>query len=184
MLIKFSQDTDVVWLRNPLTKLSLNETDDLQISVDKYFGSRRPEHNLINTGFYYIRSNNKTISLFDKWYSLKDNSTRKKEQDVLLDLLRHGVVTELDLRVRFLETRHFSGFCEDSKDVGAVTTVHANCCRHINAKVRDLTAVLRDWKRFKAALTKYPKAARNITRSFGWSRHDGCLNSWKPQTLT
>ncbi|XP_012473755.1 uncharacterized protein At1g28695 [Gossypium raimondii] len=177
-------DTDVVWLRNPLTRLSLNETDDLQISVDKYFGSRRPEHNLINTGFYYVRSNNKTISLFDKWYSLKDNSTRKKEQDVLLDLLRHGVVTELDLRVRFLETRHFSGFCEDSKDVGAVTTVHANCCRHINAKVRDLTAVLRDWKRFKAALTKYPKAARNITRSFGWSRHDGCLNSWKPQTLT
>ncbi|KAE8696916.1 hypothetical protein F3Y22_tig00110637pilonHSYRG00236 [Hibiscus syriacus] len=173
-------DTDVMWLRNPFVKLGLNGTEDLQISVDKYYGDPRPDHNFINTGFYHIRSNNKTIALFDRWYSLKDNSTRRKEQDVLLDLLRHGIVAEFDLRVMFLETRHFSGFCEDSRDVGAVTTVHANCCRHIGAKVRDLTAVLRDWKRLKAAVTKYPKAARNITGSFRWSAHDGCLNSWKP----
>ncbi|GMJ01222.1 hypothetical protein like AT1G28710 [Hibiscus trionum] len=173
-------DTDIMWLRNPLLKLSLNGTEDLRISVDKFFGDPRPDHNLINTGFYHIKSNNKTIALFDKWYSLKDNSTGKKEQDVLLDLLRHGIITEFDLRVRFLETRHFSGFCEDSRDVGVVITVHANCCRHINAKVRDLTAVLRDWKRYKAAVTKYPKAARNITSSFSWSPHDGCWNSWKP----
>ncbi|KAK8614776.1 hypothetical protein V6N13_068567 [Hibiscus sabdariffa] len=173
-------DTDVMWLRNPLAKLSLNGTEDLRISVDKFFGDPRPDHNLINTGFYHIRSNNKTIALFNKWYSLKDNSTRKKEQDVLLDLLRHGIITEFGLRVRFLETRHFSGFCEDSQDVGAVTTVHANCCRHINAKVSDLAAVLRDWKRYKAAVTKYPEAARNITSGFSWSPHDGCWDSWKP----
>ncbi|XP_039003057.1 uncharacterized protein At1g28695-like [Hibiscus syriacus] len=174
-------DTDIMWLRNPFEKLSLNGTEDLQISVDKYYGDPRPDHNLINTGFYHIRSNNKTIALFDKWYSLKDNSTRQKEQDVLLDLLRHGIVTEFDLQVRFLETRHFSGFCEDSRDVETVTTVHANCCRHINAKIRDLTAVLRDWKRFKAVVTKYPRIASNVTSSFGWSPHDGCLNSWKPR---
>ncbi|KAL1060315.1 hypothetical protein V6Z11_1Z108100 [Gossypium hirsutum] len=172
-------DADVMWLRNPFAKLSLNGTEDIQISVDQFYGDPRPEHNLVNTGFYHIRSNNRTISLFEKWYSL-NNSTWKKEQDVLIDLLRQGIVTQLHLRVRFLETRHFSGFCEDSRDVSSVTTVHANCCRHINAKVRDLTAVLRDWKRFKAAVTKYPNAAGNITMSFGWSPHSGCWNSWKP----
>ncbi|XP_039008782.1 uncharacterized protein At1g28695-like [Hibiscus syriacus] len=172
-------DTDVMWLRNPFAKLSLNGTEDLQISVDKFSSDPRPDRNLINTGFYLIKSNNKTIALFSRWYSLKDKFTRSKEQDVLLDLMRHGIVTEFHLRVRFLETRYFSGFCEDSRDVSAVATVHANCCRHINAKVRDLTAVLRDWKRFKAAVTKYPMAARNITSSFRWSPHDGCWNSWK-----
>ncbi|XP_022759471.1 uncharacterized protein At1g28695-like [Durio zibethinus] len=177
-------DTDVMWLRNPFAKLSLNETRDLQISVDTFNGDPRPEHNFINTGFYYIRSNNKTISLFDTWYSMKDNSTGKKEQDVLLDLLHHGFIKQLDLQVSFLETKHFSGFCQDSSDVSAVTTVHANCCRHISAKVRDLTAVLRDWKRFKAAVTKYPKVAHNITRSFRWSTHSGCWNSWKNTTLS
>ena len=173
-----------MWLRNPFEKLRLNETEDLQISVDNFNGDPQPEHNLINTGFYYIRSNNKTISLFDNWYSKKDNSTGKKEQDVLLDLLRHGIFKQLDLQVRFLETEHFSGFCQDSGDVSAVTTVHANCCRHISAKVRDLTVVLRDWKRFKATVTKYPKVARNITRSFRWSPHTGCWDSWKNKTLS
>ncbi|XVF73551.1 hypothetical protein PTKIN_Ptkin12aG0211100 [Pterospermum kingtungense] len=172
-------DTDVLWLRNPFAKLRLNETDDLQISVDHFYGDQRPERNFINTGFYHVRSNNKTISLFDTWYSERVNSTGKKEQDVLLDLLRHGICRQLDLQVRFLETRHFSGFCEDSKDVGAVTTVHANCCRHVSAKVRDLAAVLRDWKRFKAAVAKYPRAASNIIGSFRWSNHTGCWNSWK-----
>ncbi|XVE74144.1 hypothetical protein DITRI_Ditri11bG0175300 [Diplodiscus trichospermus] len=177
-------DTDVLWLRNPFAKLRLNETEvDLQISIDKLNDDPQPEHNLINTGFYYIKSNNKTISLFDAWYSKKDNSTGKKEQDVLLELLRDGIFRQLDLQVRFLETKHFSGFCQDSEDVSAVTTVHANCCRHINAKIRDLTTVLRDWKRFKAVVSKYPKAALNITRSFSWSAHTGCQDSWNDKTI-
>lgn len=173
-----------MWLRNPFAKLSPNGTEDLQISVDTFTGDPRPELNFINTGFYYIRSNNKTISLFDTWYSQKDNSTGKKEQDVLVDLMRDGLFGQLDLRVRFLETKHFSGFCQDSGDVSAVATVHANCCRHISAKVRDLTAVLSDWKRFQAVLTRYPNAARNITESFRWSPHTGCWNSWKVNKKT
>ncbi|KAL9303554.1 hypothetical protein ACSQ67_020817 [Phaseolus vulgaris] len=31
-------DTDVMWLRDPFTRLSKNETEDLQISVDAYLG--------------------------------------------------------------------------------------------------------------------------------------------------
>ncbi|XVE76816.1 hypothetical protein DITRI_Ditri13aG0010600 [Diplodiscus trichospermus] len=177
-------DTDVMWLRNPFAKLTRNQTKDLEISVDKFNGDPRPEHNSINTGFYFIRSNNKTIALFEKWYSKKENSTEKKEQDVLVEMLRHGIFRQLDLHARLLETKHFSGFCQDSNDIGAVTTVHANCCRHISAKVRDLTAVLRDWKRFKEEVAKYPEVAGNVTRSFRWSDHTGCRNSWINATLT
>lgn len=119
-----------------------------------------------------IRSNNKTIALFDSWYARKDSSKGLKEQDVLLMLMRQRLFRRLGLRVRFLDTVFFSGFCQDSRDVRVVSTVHANCCRSISAKVADLTAVIHDWKRFKSL-------PPNETSTFGWSRHVACKNSWK-----
>jgi len=174
------QDTDVMWLRNPFSRLGIyNESVDLQISTDWFNGDPHSEKNAINTGFYYIRSNNKTISLFDAWYGRKDNSTGKKEQDVLFDIMKAGMFGQLGLQARFLDTVYFSGFCTDSKDINAVITVHANCCRSINAKVKDLTAVLRDWKKFKATTAKAAAVHSNITVPFSWTGHFGCWESWK-----
>lgn len=164
-------DTDVMWLRNPFKKLSKNETEDLQISTDSYLNDPWSEKHQINTGFYFARSNNKTISLFEIWYGMKDNSTGKKEQDVLLDLIGGGIIGHLGLKVRFLDTLYFSGFCQDSKDFRAVTTVHANCCRSIAAKVADLKAVLHDWKQFK-------RLEANSTVNINWTSHQWCLKSW------
>ncbi|KAJ6344474.1 hypothetical protein OIU76_006066 [Salix suchowensis] len=66
-----------MWLRNPLSRLSIhNESVDLEMSTDHFNGDPRSE---INTGFYYIRSNSKTVSLFDAWYGRKDNSTSQKK---------------------------------------------------------------------------------------------------------
>ncbi|KAG6628509.1 hypothetical protein I3843_14G019900 [Carya illinoinensis] len=174
-------DTDVMWLRNPFLRLSKNESEDLQISTDVFLGDPLPEKQLINTGFYYVRSRNKTIAMFDKWYTMKENSTGQKEQDVLLNLMQAGgIIRELNLSVRFLDTLYFSGFCQNSKDFRAVTTVHANCCRSINAKVKDLKVVLRDWKRFKK-ISSYKRLA-NVTANLVWSGHFGCWNSWRVRT--
>ncbi|KAM7260896.1 hypothetical protein ACFE04_026371 [Oxalis oulophora] len=158
--------------------------EDLHASVDVYFGDKDTRcQKFVNTGFYYIKSNNKTIALFDKWYSMKDNSTGKKEQDVFADLMLEGFVNRLNMSVRFLDNNQFSGFCHDSKDVGLVKTVHANCCPHINAKLRDLTAVLRDWKRYKKVVSHRPSLARNnvtsnVALNFTWTGHHGCQKSW------
>ncbi|XP_022735478.1 uncharacterized protein At1g28695-like [Durio zibethinus] len=174
-------DTDILWLRNPFAKLSRDQTVDLQISLDSSSDDpARPEDNLVNTGFFFIRSNNKTISLVDTWYSQKDiNPTGKHDQHVMRDLMHSGLFNQLGLQVRFLDTRHFSGFCEDSHDVAAVTTMHANCCRFMKAKFSELTKVLREWKQFKATVTEHPEVAGDITRGFKWSTHTECENSWK-----
>ncbi|TYJ04650.1 hypothetical protein E1A91_A12G106500v1 [Gossypium mustelinum] len=172
-------DIDVMWLRNPFLRLSPLEEADLEISVDTFNDDPRPENKYINTGFYYIRSNSKTISLFHTWYSQKNNSTGKKEQDVLQDLIRGGLLQKLNLKVKFLETRYFSGFCQDSKDITAVTTMHANCCRNSKAKFRDLTTALRDWKQFKAAVFQHPEIIDRIGLDFKWTAHTECLNSWQ-----
>ncbi|KAJ6339418.1 hypothetical protein OIU77_007394 [Salix suchowensis] len=164
-------DTDVLWLRNPFQRLSFNENIDLQISTDRFDGDQWSQRNPLNTGFYMIRSNNKTVQLFDLWYSRREDSIGQKEQDVLDGMLHGEVLKNLDLRVRFLNTLYFSGFCQDSKDIRAVTTVHANCCRTMSAKVADLSAVLDSWKRFK-------RSAANETSTFGNLRHAACAHSW------
>ncbi|XP_034203873.1 uncharacterized protein At1g28695-like [Prunus dulcis] len=167
-------DIDVMWLRNPFPRLiSFNESIDLQISTDSFNGDQLSEANPINTGFYMVRSNNRTISLFEKWYAQKNYSTKLKEQDVLNGMMKEGVFRELGLSVRFLDTRYFSGFCEVSRDFKAVTTVHANCCRTIGAKVVDLTAVVHDWKRFKSLSNS------NSTLTLKWTNHVACNRSWK-----
>ncbi|KAI8540234.1 hypothetical protein RHMOL_Rhmol09G0246600 [Rhododendron molle] len=148
-------DTDVMWLRNPFSRLNLNETFDLQISTDKFNGKERSKANQINTGFYMIRSNNKTIALFNSWYARKDNSTGMKEQDVLQTLMKERAFRDLRLSVRFLDTLYFSGFCQDSKDVRAV-------------RLREE----REGKRFKRDST-------NETLTLGWSYHTACKHAWK-----
>lgn len=159
----------MLWLRNPFPHLSGNQSLDLQISTDHFNGDEWSEANPINTGFYMIRSNNKTIALFDKWYAKKDNSTGLKEQDVLQNLIREGEIQNLGLNLRFMDTLYFSGFCQNSRDVKAVVTVHSNCCRKISAKMADLIEVIHDWKRFLS----------NETLSFQWTPHDHCRDSWK-----
>ncbi|KAI3720894.1 hypothetical protein L2E82_31892 [Cichorium intybus] len=163
-------DMDVLWLRNPFPRLE-DESLDLQISVDKFNGDQWSEHHRINTGFYMIRSNNKTIALYNEWYGGKDSSVGKKEQDVLLELMRGGAFERLGLRVRFLDTVFFSGFCQNSEDAKKVCTVHANCCRGIKAKESDLIEVIHDWNRFKAL-------SDDEILDFQWSDHRACRHSW------
>nr|GMD10472.1 Nucleotide-diphospho-sugar transferase protein [Ipomoea batatas] len=169
------KDSDVLWLRNPFPRLSdLNETLDLQISTDMFNGNERSESNPINTGFYMVRSNKRTMALFNSWYGMKNSSNGKKEQDVLNQLISQGVLSELGLKVKFLNTQFFSGFCQVSRDVKSVVTVHANCCRTITAKLADLTAVIHDWHKFKSF-----SGDANQTAAFRWSPHDRCADSWK-----
>ncbi|KAK9749138.1 hypothetical protein RND81_02G104800 [Saponaria officinalis] len=147
-------DVDMIWLRNPFTILTTNTTQDLDIQFSLDSKNTTFTINRVNTGFYYVKSNNKTISLFKKWYDMKDMSrNRVKDQDILQLLTWQGVFTDLDINVRFLETELFSGFCHNNFDFRFVFTVHANCRLDIRVKVADLVQVLRDWNSF------------NVTRS-------------------
>lgn len=161
-----------MWLRNPLPRLlSADETIDFQISTDRFNGDEWSIRNPINGGFYAVKSNNKTIALLDRWYGRR-NSSAAHEQEALHRMMHEGVLGELGIRVRFLDTRYFSGFCQDSRDMKAVITVHANCCRTVKAKVTDLMAVLRVWKMFK-------RATANESLTYAWPKHLACMNSWK-----
>ncbi|XP_068649605.1 uncharacterized protein At1g28695-like [Aristolochia californica] len=167
-------DTDVMWLRNPFTELG--QEGDFQISCDKFNGRAVNTTNPINTGFYYARSCNKTITLFDMWYSARNNYTGMKEQDVLEDMISRGVLEELGVKMRYLDTRYFSGFCQNSRNLRQVITMHANCCRTINAKLLDLRIVIEDWEIIKSS-------GSNPTMPIRWHQHNRCKMSWKIPTI-
>ncbi|XP_059313045.1 uncharacterized protein At1g28695-like [Lycium ferocissimum] len=181
-------DTDVMWLRNPFLMLNKTNKLDLQMSTDLFNGHPFSNSNSINTGFYHVRSNAKTISLFEIWYVMRRNSKGMKEQDVLAKLIREDVTKELGLRIKFLDTLHFGGFCSNNKHVKLVVTVHANCCRSIEAKVADLKNVLMDWKRFKKGHVAAGHEERNntstIKNSFKWSKPISCVKSWHVRNST
>ncbi|RWV86116.1 hypothetical protein GW17_00052022 [Ensete ventricosum] len=137
-------DMDVMWLRNPFSQL-YRDGEDLQMSSDHYYGNPFDNSNF-NTGFYFVTANNKTVALFNEWYAWRNNSKGMKDQDVLQKMKKEGAFTRLGLKVRYLETTYFSGFCQMSQDFRKVITVHANCCVSMKAKLIDLRSVLEAWK--------------------------------------
>ncbi|KAL5219219.1 hypothetical protein ABZP36_019903 [Zizania latifolia] len=165
-------DLDVMWLRNPLPRLEYRaEQEDLLISADNFNG--RPDDyagNELNTGFFFVASNNRTAALFDEWHAAREVSAGMKEQDVLNEMKRHGALRRFGVRARILDTARFSGFCEDSRDAREVATVHANCCRTMRAKVADLNAVLAVARR---------RLNGEAPSELRWPAHLECAKSWR-----
>ncbi|MQL82450.1 hypothetical protein Taro_014918 [Colocasia esculenta] len=157
-------DMDVLWLRSPFAKLS-KEGEDMQFSCDAYNGRPFDESNPINTGFYFAAPGNGTVRLFDEWYAARNRSAGKKEQDVLGEMKAGGAFRRLGMKVRFLDVRHFAGFCRGGGP-GEARTMHANCCRTVKAKLDDLTLLLDDWVRY------------NGTTPESWTQHRACSQSW------
>lgn len=158
-----------MWLRNPFPRLDLVDgAEDLLISSDKFNGVARDYvGNELNTGFFFVASNGRTVALFDRWHAARRASPGMKEQDVLNAMKRRGAFRRLGVRARVLDTARFSGFCQDSRDAAQVATVHANCCRTKRAKVADLRAVLRTAGRL------------NMTaEGLRWPPHSECVKSW------
>ena len=159
----------MIWLKNPFPSLNRTGAEDLLVSSDRFNG--RPHDylgNELNTGFFFVATSNRTVALFDEWHAARSQSAGMKEQDVLNRMKRRGAFGRLGVRARVLDTKRFSGFCQDSRDARQVATVHANCCRTMRAKVADLKAVL--------------DAARRLNRTtteVRWPAHSECAKSWR-----
>ena len=134
------QDADIMWLRNPLGRLA--EHADIQMTYDKYNGNPLDVKNEANTGFMYIRSNERTISFYRYWYLSRCFFPGQKQQDVLNILKFRRQFAGRGMKFMFLETKYFGGFCERSPDLNDVYTMHANCCKGLKAKLIDLRKAL------------------------------------------
>ncbi|CAL4953002.1 unnamed protein product [Urochloa decumbens] len=79
-------------------------------------------------------------------------------------LIKHELAaSDLGVRIRFLDTARFAGFCRIyHNDMGAACTMHTNCCFGLENKLYDLREVLGQWRNY-TALTPQQKTSRKFT---------------------
>jgi len=166
-------DADIMWLRNPLGRLA--EDADIQVTCDKYNGNPLSVKNNANTGFMYVRSNERTISFYRYWYLSRRFFPGQKEQDVFNFLKYRSGFARRGMKFMFLETKYFGGFCNRSQDMDDVYTMHANCCKGLKAKLIDLRNALDDWVEYRN-----PTVNSSSPNLGEWRPAVACLNSWWP----
>lgn len=135
-----------MWLRDPFPRFF--KEADFQIACDSFNGNSYDLHNKPNGGFTYVRSNDRTISFYKFWYFSRRAFPKLHDQDVLNRIKFDPFVKRIGLKMRFLDTAYFGGFCQPSRDLHKVCTMHANCCVGLNNKINDLAILLQDWTKF------------------------------------
>ncbi|XP_040997570.1 uncharacterized protein At4g15970-like [Juglans microcarpa x Juglans regia] len=164
-------DTDIMWLRDPFQHFYSEA--DFQIACDQFYGNSYDLNNRPNGGFNFVKSNNRTIQFYKFWYTSREAYPGKHDQDVLNMIKGDPFITNIGLKMRFLDTANFGGFCEPSRDLNRVCTMHANCCIGLENKVHDLRILLEDWKKYMSLLP-------NMTASppSSWSVPQDCRASF------
>lgn len=140
------QDADIMWLRNPFPHF-YSDTD-FQISCDRYEGNPSDMKNAPNGGFNYVKSSTRTIKFYKFWYKSRERYPGNHDQDVLNNIKYDPFIKKIGLEIKFLDTAYFGGFCEPSKDLNLVCTMHANCCAGLDNKIHDLKILLDDWRNY------------------------------------
>ncbi|CAL5025770.1 unnamed protein product [Urochloa decumbens] len=93
-----------------------------------------------------------------------------------LDFLRLVLEKGIGLTIKFLSTKYFGGFCEPSRDLNEVCTMHANCCIGLRSKIHDLSIMMEDWRSY---LSLPPNLKR--LRTSAWRVPQNCsLSSSHP----
>jgi len=142
------QDTDIMWLRDPFKRFYKDA--DFQIACDFFNGNSYDLNNYPNGGFNYVKSSSRTIRFYKFWFNSRSAYPKLHDQDVLNRIKKNSFISDMKLKIRFLSTDYFGGFCQHAKDFNKVSTMHANCCVGLENKVSDLKILLEDWKKYVA----------------------------------
>ncbi|KAL9232000.1 hypothetical protein vseg_007150 [Gypsophila vaccaria] len=139
-------DTDAMWFRNPFPQFI--PYSDIQTSCDMFNGQQFNLTNFPNNGFVYVRSNPRTIKFYKFWVSSRHTYPGLHEQDVFNKIKDGPFAKAIRVRIRFLDTDYFGGYCSPSKDFSKVCTMHANCCIGLDRKIVDLHTTIEDWNNY------------------------------------
>uniref|UniRef100_A0A0D9V9M2 Nucleotide-diphospho-sugar transferase domain-containing protein n=1 Tax=Leersia perrieri TaxID=77586 RepID=A0A0D9V9M2_9ORYZ len=167
-------DCDMVLFRDPFRHINLYA--DMTTSSDDYSTARSPLSNPLNTGFYYMKATNRSISMIRYWQAARPRFPNSHDQAVFGNI-KHELVAKLDARIEPLDTVYFAGFCEYHDDFARIVTMHADCCIGLDTKVHDLRGIIADWRNYTGLSLEeekkggfkwtYPKRCRD---SIGWRK--------------
>ena len=164
-----------MWFRDPFPHFYPN--GDFQIACDRFNGNSKDINNWPNGGFMYVKSNNQAKIFYQFWYSSRLKYPGINDQDILNMIKHDPLINKIGLTMRFLDTAYIGGFCERSKDLNRVCTMHANCCAGLGNKIHDLGIMLDDWRRYKSF------TANNKSKSSSWTVPQKCRYVHKSKNI-
>ncbi|KAJ1394958.1 Nucleotide-diphospho-sugar transferase [Sesbania bispinosa] len=167
-------DADIMWFRDPFPRF--HHDADFQIACDHFTGNFDDVENRPNGGFNFVKSNNRSIEFYKFWYSSQETYPGYHDQDVLNFIKVDPFITDIGLKMKFLDTANFGGLCEPSRDLNQVCTMHANCCYGMDSKLHDLRIMLQDWRHY---LTLPPSLKRLSVVS--WRVPQKCRSHGSPE---
>ncbi|XP_072973568.1 uncharacterized protein At4g15970-like isoform X1 [Typha angustifolia] len=142
-------DVDIMWFRNPLRYISVYA--DLTLASDNFTGDPEDwKNNAPNTGLVYIKSTKKNAEMLKYWHRARERFPPINEQ-LVFDYIKHELVGMFNLRIQFVDTAYWGGFCQPKKDFNKICTFHGTCIIGLEAKLHYLRIVLEEWKRFIAS---------------------------------
>ncbi|XP_078444554.1 uncharacterized protein At4g15970-like [Wolffia australiana] len=160
-------DADVIWFRDPMPVF--HPEGDVQMSCDYFNGNPDYLSNTLNTGFKYVRSNEKTRRFYKYWYESRKAHPGMHDQEVFNLIKGDQYVREIGLRFKLIPTVYFSGICQPSRDFNRVCTMHANCCIGLQHKLNDMRVMLEDWRMYRVL-----KEMLNSTHQSRWRVPQKC----------
>jgi hypothetical protein len=160
-----------MWFRDPFPHLS--EEADFQIACDHFNHDPHDINNLPNGGFVYVRSNARTVGFYQYWFESRLLHPKQHDQDVFNYIKTTRQFRGYNMKIEFLDTKYFGGFCEVSQDMSQVCTMHANCCTGLPRKIFDLKLTMADWSQYQS-LTAEQKRDQRVF----WQAPKECLHSF------
>ncbi|CAL4959726.1 unnamed protein product [Urochloa decumbens] len=163
-------DVDVAWFRNPLVHITM--AADITTSSDFYFGDPDDLGNYPNTGFIYFKATPRNVRAMAYWHAARRRFPENHDQFVFNEIKRELAGGEVGVRIRFIDAKDVSGFCQLGRDLNRIATVHMTCCVGLENKLFDLKRVVEDWKRYMA----HPLWERRMGK-IGWRFEGGrCIH--------
>lgn len=141
------QDADVMWLRNPIPQV--DGLKPITVACDVHPGDLQSINNIMDGGFYYVRSNRVTSKYF-KYRELRRILYTNSQDRSLCEetVVNRELFKTLELRFTYMERNLYGRFCQQNINTSTIHTLRANCCDDTESKVHDLKLLLEDWKNF------------------------------------
>ncbi|KAK6928520.1 Nucleotide-diphospho-sugar transferase [Dillenia turbinata] len=158
-------DADVMWFRSPLRHFIPGI--DITTSRNYYTDGVGNRIERADGGIMHVWTNDRSINFYKYADVLRHLYPDLNEQTIFESTLE----ATGDMRVEYVDTDYFGGFCQPSKDISKVSTMQANCCENTEKKVHDLRLLLDEWKNYTALPPEGREAAKS---SFSWKAPERC----------
>ncbi|KAE8697095.1 hypothetical protein F3Y22_tig00110633pilonHSYRG00040 [Hibiscus syriacus] len=139
-------NADVMWLRNPLSKLVPNS--DLSIGCELYPIDAKTFGIKGDGGFFHLKANARTFEFIRTCNLNRVLYPDDSEHQSLCKISEKGeYIGLIGVEVSYFNEEKFGRLCLPC-DLKQILTVQANCCENIDSKIHDMKLVLDDWRNF------------------------------------